>query len=248
MALDGLARKLFWRCGLDVKRASLPGSSLGLTLNLLTLSRADVVLDIGANEGQFASELQSYRPAQTVISFEPGSDAHRKLSTAAKKVPNWIVAERVALGAEAGVATLNLTLNSQCSSLRSVAEDGPKLASAFDDAGVEEVKVERLDRVALPEIERADKIYLKLDVQGFEKEVFEGCQNLLPRIAAIQVEMSMRQVYKGQSTGLASLQQFLDAGYALYGISNGWRDDKTGHLVQFDAFLIKSASPQDRYQ
>ncbi len=242
MTVESLVRKLFWRLGLDVKRATLPGTSTGLMLNLLEFSQADLVLDVGANEGQFATELLSYRPNQPILSFEPGSEAHRKLNQFARRFPNWVVADRVALGAERGRSTLNLTQNSQCASLRKVAEAGPKLGTLFDAAGCEDVNVERLDCFSSPRIERAKRMYLKMDVQGFENEVFTGARNLLDRIEAIQVELSMKEVYEGQHVGLASLQQFIDGGYALYGISNGWRDRDTQHLIQFDAFLIKNAS------
>ena len=111
---EGIVRQVFWRLGLDVKRASLPGSSVGLMLNLLDAVGADLVLDVGANEGQFASELLCYRPNQSIISFEPGSEAHRRLSSRARRYPNWVVAERIALGAQPGISTLKLTQNSQC--------------------------------------------------------------------------------------------------------------------------------------
>jgi FkbM family methyltransferase len=241
MSIESITRQIFWRLGLDVKRKHLPGSSVGLMLNLVDFSEADLALDVGANEGQFAKELLRYRPKMPVVSFEPGSQAHHLLQLSARHFPTWTVAKRVALGAEPSVATLNLTQNSQCASLRKVADGGPTLGNFFEAAGVEKTTVERLDQFESSEIDRAKRIYLKIDVQGFEKEVFQGCKQLLPRIAAIQVELSLMEVYEGQEFGLSSLAQFMDAGFVLYGISNGWRDNETGHLIQLDAFLLNSA-------
>ncbi|WP_083967096.1 FkbM family methyltransferase [Methylosinus sp. R-45379] len=240
--LENFVRKVFWRLGLDVKRARLASSSTGLMLNLLECSGASIILDVGANEGQFASEVLSFRPRQQIISFEPGSSAYQKLSAAARKCSSWTVAERMALGAESADLLLHVTENSQCSSLLAVAEGGPKLGTAFEVVGKEPVKVIRLDSYQ-PICQANDQLfYLKIDVQGYEIEVFEGCRGLLPRIVAVQVELSFKEVYAGQVFGLESIRNFLEDGFVVYGISNGWRDSSTGQLIQIDVFLIKSSA------
>jgi len=239
--LERLVRQTFRRVGLDVKRASLPGSSIGLTLNLVDVSRADIVLDVGANEGQFAQELIAFRPRTKIVSFEPGSAAHASLIKNARGNPNWIVAGRMALGDFAAQSTIYITQNSQCSSLRPVADGGPILSSSFDLRQMEVVQVERLDNICRRFVDRQSKIYLKIDVQGVEKEVIAGSLGVRDQIVGMQIEISFHEIYEGQSTGFGLVDDIVGMGFDIYGISNGWRDAKTGKLLQADMFFIRRA-------
>lgn len=239
MNLERLVRQTFWRFGLDVKRASLPGTSLGLMLNLLKFSGADIVFDVGANEGQFARDLIAFRPRTKVVSFEPVSVAHALLIASARGKSNWVVAERVALGETSGTSTIYVTENSQCSSLRSITSDGPKLGSCFDLNKTESVPVERFDRLCRGFIRRESRLYLKVDVQGFEREVIAGSRGVMDQIVGMQVETSFHEIYSGQAIGFELVDYIVEAGFDLYGISNGWRDEKSGRLLQADAFFVR---------
>jgi hypothetical protein len=61
-----------------------------------------VVLDVGANIGQFARSIRKAGYRARIISFEPLSVAHAKLLVAAQRDPLWDVAPRCALGASHG--------------------------------------------------------------------------------------------------------------------------------------------------
>jgi FkbM family methyltransferase len=41
-----------------------------------------------------------------------------------------------------------------------------------------------------------DIILLKIDTQGFEKQVIQGAKKILPSILGLQVELSLTQLYK----------------------------------------------------
>lgn len=238
MNLERLVRRTFRRFGLDVKRASLPGSSIGLTLNLLDFVQADIVFDVGANEGQFAQELLAFRPTTTIVSFEPASTAHTSLLKNARGNPNWIVAERMALGETSAQSKLYVTKNSQCSSLRPVNKERAQIGSSFDLQRVEITKIERFDNLCQRFVDRQARIYLKVDVQGAEKEVISGTVRIKDQIVAMQVEVSFQEIYVGQSTGFRLIEDLVTAGFDIYGISNGWRDARAGKLLQADAFFI----------
>jgi FkbM family methyltransferase len=239
MNLERFVRHTFRHVGLDVKRASLPGSSIGLTLNLVDFSRADIVFDVGANEGQFAQELIAFRPRIKIVSFEPVSAAHASLIKNACGNPNWIVAERVALGEIPAQSEIYVTQNSQCSSLRGISDNGIKFGSSFDLRQVQVVQIERFDNICRHFIDRQSWIYLKIDVQGGEKEVMSGTLGVTDQIVGIQAEISFHEIYAGQSTGFEVVEDILGDGFDIYGISNGWRDGETGKLLQADAFFIQ---------
>lgn len=121
MNTDRLIRRTFRVLGMDVKRSSLPGSSTGLTLNLLRDSKADTVLDVGADEGQFGDELTAFGARPKIVSFEPVASAHSLLTKNANGSANWIASLRMALSDKAGSAKIYVTKNSECSSLQLVA-------------------------------------------------------------------------------------------------------------------------------
>lgn len=92
------------------------------------LSRCiDLVLDVGANAGQFARKLRARGDRREIISFEPASEPFKKLAQLAASDPNWQV-RKAALGARADKATVNIAENSVYNSFR----DWTKVASALD--------------------------------------------------------------------------------------------------------------------
>ena len=77
----------------------------------------DVILDVGANTGQFAKNLRASGYHGHIISFEPLSSAHAILASAATSDSLWDVAERCAVGASDSWTTINIAGNSYSSSL-----------------------------------------------------------------------------------------------------------------------------------
>ena len=61
-----------------------------------------MVLDIGANEGQFGEELRAGGYKGGMVSFEPMADAHNKLLLRSRSDTQWQVAARSAIGADRG--------------------------------------------------------------------------------------------------------------------------------------------------
>jgi FkbM family methyltransferase len=239
MNLERLARRLFRAIGVDVKRASLPGSSTGLTLNLLRDSHAGTVLDVGANEGQFAQELIAFHAKTKIVSFEPVAVAHTSLVENSRGRSDWIVAPKMALSDKPGQTKIYVTKNCQCSSLRPAADDILKADSAFDLVGTEQVQLARLDGVYSNFVDKQSRIYLKIDVQGHEKEVIAGASGMWNQIVAMQIEISFSEIYSGQPTGFWFVDDAVRMGLSIYGISNGWREPKTGKLLQADVFFIR---------
>src|SRR5690606_36464619 len=103
----------------------------------------------------------------------------------------------VAIGASDGSATLNVSAARVFSSLR---EARPELKTTFPDAAprrTEAVVVRSLGSL-LPELgPLGDRLFLKVDVQGFEREVLAGAARLMPRAAGVQVELTLTQLYVG---------------------------------------------------
>ena len=134
----------------------------------------DLVVDVGANEGQWARELRAEGYKGTIVSFEPLLAAHARLTQAARDDAAWIVHRR-ALGDHDGEGRLNVAGNAGASSsLLTMAESHERAAPDARYVGHETVSVSRLDAVDLP---AGQRLMLKLDVQGAERAVLAGARS-----------------------------------------------------------------------
>lgn len=231
-----LARKL----GYDLVRLRKANSPEALTYRLLRASKPTIVLDVGANEGQFASDVLSFNRRERIVSFEPLSKTREILTARAKRFPNWLVAPRMALGAEAGTARINISEFTGGSSLLPVTQAHLDAAPLTAYVGQEETPVRRLDEAARPFLRDDDRIYLKIDTQGFEKPVLEGATGILDRVVALQAELSLVQCYEGEPLALEMIDFIRSLGFAVFGFVNGTYDRRSHVLLQVDVFFVRA--------
>ena len=164
----------------------------------LLASSPDVLLDVGANLGQFASESRQRGFTGRIVSFEPLPDVFAHLAQAARPDPGWTVRNE-ALGAQAGSFTMHVANADASSSLRAPSDRMGEFADflAFDTTT--EVTVRRLDDVFDEVCRPGERVVMKVDTQGFEREVLEGGQASLDQIEAVQLELSLLPLYQGEA-------------------------------------------------
>jgi FkbM family methyltransferase len=228
--------------GLKKKRPKLARveSESERIVQLLDLHSVDAVIDVGANEGQYARRLRAAGYGGPIVSVEPGSAAHAALSGAAAADPDWRVAPRMALGEAAGEATLHLSSRSDMNSLKPMAavtgEAFPKAVAA----GSETVDMARLDAVFDELVgQAARRAFVKIDTQGFEAEILRGAEGVLDRIAGFQLELSLLPLYEGEATYLAVLAQLDAFGFALHLVLSGNFSRRLGRQLQFDGVFFR---------
>ncbi len=233
-------RRVAWALGYDLLSIKKGASSEALTWQLLKASNPDIVLDVGANEGQFATSVLRDAPSQRMVSFEPMSAAHKVLVANCSRFRNWRAAEPMAIGSESGRATINISGRYASSSLLPIASIQETLSPGTGYVGTENVALRRLDDAATKFLKPDDRIYLKMDVQGFEPRVLEGAAGIMDRIAAIQTEFSFVQLYEGETLGFEIIASIISLGFKPFGFSHGLRDSRTKALVQADGFFIRA--------
>jgi len=84
-----------------------------------------------------------------------------------------------------------------------------------------------------------DNVLLKIDVQGFERNVLEGAKESLKKIIGVQVEMSVIGMYEGELTYLEMIDYLAQYGFVLYSFENGFFNNDTGQLYQVDGIFFK---------
>jgi len=210
---------------------------------LLECLRTEVVIDIGANEGQFAADLRAAGYRRRIVSVEPLAAAHTALVQAAAKDGQWTVVERCAVGATEGQATLHVAGNSVSSSLREMTIAHVEAAEESRYVSTEEVSVVTLDHLisnytSVP----CGAIFVKLDVQGHERDVLTGAGPSLDVIGGMQLELSLVELYAGQALMMEQVAFLAHRGLSLWSIDRGFMDGRSGRLLQCDGTFVHSSA------
>ncbi|NNG04692.1 MAG: FkbM family methyltransferase [Inquilinus sp.] len=236
-----MKQRLAWWLGFDLLRIRKSNSFPALRLQLLRAIEPTLVLDVGANVGQFARGVLAYDRNRRVVSFEPVHASHDRLVRVAQqsRCPNWYVAPSMAIGRAEGSAMMNVANYSGCSSLRPMSGTQTAFAPDIVYTGAETVDVRRLDEAAREYVRNDDRIYLKIDTQGYEMDVLEGATGLMDRIVAITLECSFEEMYVGETLALELMDHVLSLGFRVFGFCNGGRDPRSKALLYGDIFFVR---------
>lgn len=100
------------------------------------------------------------------------------------------------------------------------------------------VQVKPLDAVLNPS-DIIQPAFIKIDVQGYEKEVLLGSISLLPLFQFVYVECSFVELYEGQSLAHQIIDLLNKEGFILSGVYN-MSYDKKGRAIQGDFLFTNS--------
>jgi FkbM family methyltransferase len=233
-------RKIVRRFGLDVHRFN-PFSSDEYRLNhMLSSHGVNLVLDVGANRGQYATFLRDAGYRNRIVSFEPQADMHSLLVRASSNDPEWTIAHRVALGASRSTVKINLSRNRAATSLLTPLNRLSNLdPDSTDFIGAESVQIVPLDEAASLYISGSERMFLKLDVQGFEGPVLDGAVEVVGRAVGLQVEMTFVALYDGQALFEDLYRRVTAAGFTLWTILQGFCDMSSGRSHQCDFVFFR---------
>jgi FkbM family methyltransferase len=198
------------------------------------------VLDVGANNGQFALLARHLWPTAVICSFEPLVDAASRFS-AVLGSDRAIRLFNVALGRESGQADFHVSRRSDSSSMLAITSRQTATFPGTDEVSTIKVPVDRLDAL-LAAADLAPPALLKIDVQGFEIAVLEGCGEMLDRVDHVYCECSFKELYRRQALA-HQVVRWLDArGFPLQGIYNVTYDGH-GQAVQGDFLFERRVRP-----
>ncbi len=228
------------RLGFEIKRFNAVSSKFSRFHKFFSDYKFDSVLDVGAYDGTYAINLRQLGFDGRIISFEPLSEVYPRIVEHSKKDIKWIVAPRMALGAEDGIKSINIAANYTSSSILDMEDSHMVGAPESIYIGSEMIRVFKLDNVVGNFIKPENVVFLKLDVQGYELEVLEGAQKTLPFIKGLQIEISIEPLYKNQIIFKEMLIHIEQLGYKLWDIQPCFRDKLTGKLLQFDGIFVRN--------
>ena len=193
-----------------------------------------VVFDIGANAGQYAKGLRDNLGfTGKIFSFEPLSGAFSQLRQNAGSDPQWKVFN-AALGDVCATQEINIAGNSFSSSLLQMLQPHKDAAPTAPYIGKETIEVKTLDSVLDGLCSADDRIFLKIDTQGYESKVIDGAEKSLPRIGTIQLEMSLVPLYEGEMLFNDMHDLLVRKGYSLIYLEPEFVHPSTGQMLQIN--------------
>ena len=208
---------------------------------IAVLERFEVgcVIDVGANAGQYGATLREWGYAGRIVSFEPQAVPHRRLARRAAADPRWRVAPPLALGACAGELELEISAESDMSSLLPQSALLQRISPSSRIVGRERVAVARLDDVIEHYLEPGERVFLKLDTQGYEAQVLAGAQGLLRRLQGVQLEMPLVGCYDGERGFRELLDDLAAAGFTPFLLMPGYFERKLARQLQVDGVFMR---------
>jgi len=237
MGLKKILRAAVNRMGFDVIRLNRSPRE-----TLLGLSRKNlaVVIDVGANQGQFARMITNFFPEAQIYCFEPLEGPFLELSTWAQTRQGRVHCFQVALGEQAGEMEMHLhEEHTPSSSLLAATDTCHQLYPQTAAEHLTTIKVSTLD-LQLDEVLQSvsGPILLKLDVQGFEDRVLRGGASVLEKCHAVILEVCLDPLYDGQADFRGLSEVLHQAGFRYAGnFDQVYGDD--GRVVFLDAMFVK---------
>ena len=194
------------------------------------------IIDVGANEGQFAEKIIGVFPTAQVHCFEPLEPVFNKLQQHFKANKN-ITLYNCGLGEKNEEKIIHSNEYSPSSSMLEMLD---LHKTSFDFAvAAEPVKIilKRLDDV-LEKIP-VKPMLLKIDVQGYEMQVLKGGENILQLADIVILETTFVPLYKEQPLFADIYTYMVAKGFSYAGNIEQLLSPKNNQILQADAVFIK---------
>lgn len=231
-----------WRCaGNSLWRRSLLGHGVAAATehaSLVHAIRPDLVLDVGANRGQFTLLVKGLLPSASVVAFEPGGQALTVLRRVAAGLDDVAVVP-VACGAARGTARLHVARDDDNSSLLAPTAQQTAIDRGASTAAREPVEVAPLADLVDHRLLGGTSL-LKIDVQGTELDVLRGAAGIIGSLTYLYVELSFVERYIGQSRPAEVVRHLDGAGFELVHLHNPVR--RSTAVVQADALFARAGA------
>jgi FkbM family methyltransferase len=221
-------------------KAAAPVEKVHSPIKLLRHHRIGLVLDVGAHQGQYGLKLRKMGFDGRIVSFEPQQGPYERLLKASAEDAQWN-AVNIAIGDRDGAAQFNISENEVSSSFLPVTSLGLESEPRVRSSHAEEVQIRRLDSLWDDYVPDETRVFLKIDVQGYTLPVLAGAPKTLSKVIGVQLEISLAPLYHGEPLLMEMLERMNKLGFELESIENGFRDPRTGRMLQLDGLFFRES-------
>ena len=229
----------FQRFGVDVHRYYVHESN---EAKLLRRYEVDAIFDIGANIGQSVTAFRAGGFMGSIVSFEPVSHLFTAL-VQMETVDKCFHAESIALGATEGVADIQVSGgHAGASSLLPMTEIVRINAPDQIVVRSESIRVSTVDAMSAKYYPTGDRLFLKIDAQGYEKFILDGAKNSLPRVIGMRLELALVHTYEGESLLHELLPVIYAHGFRVVAFDSAWGNDHTAEIYQVNVTCFRTGA------
>ena len=210
------------------------------TIKLIKQHKIDLILDVGANFGQFGTDMRNMGYLGQIISFEPVNKCYQHLSSIADD--KWQI-ENFALGDKNSKEEINISNKTIYSSILDVNEIGKSnFSNSIKVVGKQNTLVKKLDDIINELVNNLNKrrIFLKIDTQGYDNRVIRGSLQTLEHVKILQTEISCKGIYMDTPSVSQRLEELLNLGFSITDIFPVSRDKNSMEILEFDCLLIRT--------
>lgn len=193
-----------------LKRAGYTLSKAPELIDFLLAREIDVVYDVGANVGQFATKLRALGYSGNIVSFEPVARVYEQLERRMRGDKKWI-GHNLALGARSSREVINVSEATVFSSILSQNECATRYYPKARVDRTESIDVRSFDDMFEGRVGR--RAFLKIDTQGFERQVLEGAKRSLTQFHGLQLELPIEHLYDDEWNLPSALAFMANAGF-----------------------------------
>lgn len=234
-----MLKSLFRSFGYSLQRINKAESEEDILFKALRLGGAGLVIDCGANHGQFYQLCRRSGYTGPIWCVEPNPQCLKTLSKLAEQDKSLKV---IPVGSGNRDAQLFLHSAGALDDLSSLLDQTPLLTERFKRAEVRgglEVRVRRLDEL-MDEGGVAEDlpVFLKVDTQGYDLATLEGLGDRKKQVIAVKAEMSVQAVYNGAPSHWELLDFFRSSGFEPFFFSTVTRDFD-GRYIEYDAYFLR---------
>lgn len=206
-------------------------------LNWLQKLDIKTVVDVGANIGQFAKEARELFAEAQIYSFEPLASCYQTLTEKFMNDKNF-KAFNFALGEREGEIEIHKSDYSPGSSILRMKKEAQELFPHITEQADEKIKIKRLDDLAIGE-GLSKEILIKIDTEGYEKNVIEGGMSTIKKAKVIVIENSYIARFEGQALFPEIYKLLTDAGFEYRGAWTEKLNPQTGEILFEDSIFLK---------
>jgi FkbM family methyltransferase len=205
----------------------------------------EVVVDVGANYGQYRALLRKIGFAGRIVSFEPVARPFQHCAALAADDPGWQV-HRLAIGRRAQRRRIKVGSSDDFSSFLGLSRYGSKTFDELSLDTTQRVDVRTLDSVWGELIgDDSQRVFLKTDTQGWDMQVYRGARRHLRLVIGTQCEVAVQRLYR-RMPGYRRTLGFLERrGFAISGLYPVWRDADL-RVGELDCVMVRPDAMRPR--
>jgi FkbM family methyltransferase len=210
---------------------------------IFDLLRINCVLDVGAMHGGYGILLRQIGYDGYILSFEPVPENYVILGEISDQDPKW-TAYQYALGDVNTELQINVASHRNFSSFlvrnSYSKEEFGKMSVVEDTLKVKAKRLEDIISTYVPE-DIEPRIFLKMDTQGYDINVFKGLGTKIDYVYALQSEVSVKPIYDDMVSYSDAISFYSRSGFELSEMFSVVHD-RCKRVIEFDCLMIKNGT------